>query len=115
VVVMYSPTRTGEATAAVAGPVAAALVDDPVGVELPAPLPAAASGEALQVAPVGGVTVVDEAEAEGGSVEAEAEREPVPLSAQLAIGICVTFTIVFGVDAAPLVNFAHHAALLLAK
>jgi NADH-quinone oxidoreductase subunit N len=115
VVVMYSPTRTGEATAAVAGPVAAALVDDPVGVELPAPLPAAASGEALQVAPVGGVTVVDEAEAEGGSVEGEAEREPVPLSAQLAIGICVTFTIVFGVDAAPLVNFAHHAALLLAK
>jgi hypothetical protein len=67
---------------------------------------ASAGGVATATAPDPGAVV---------DVGAVSEQEPVPLTAQLAIGICLTFTIVFGIDAAPVVNFAHHAALLLLR
>ncbi len=37
---------------------------------------------------------------------------PVPLLSALCIGICVAFSVVFGVVPAPIVDFAHHATLL---
>jgi len=38
---------------------------------------------------------------------------PVPALTSLAIGICVAFTVVFGVVPGPILNFAHQATLLL--
>jgi NADH-quinone oxidoreductase subunit N len=40
---------------------------------------------------------------------------PVPPLTSVAIGICVVFTVVFGVVPGPLVNFAHQATLLLLR
>ena len=48
--------------------------------------------------------------------EAEVEaRGPVPIPALtgVAIGLCVAFTLVFGVVPGPIINFAHQATLLL--
>jgi NADH:ubiquinone oxidoreductase subunit 2 (subunit N) len=38
---------------------------------------------------------------------------PVPALTAVAIGICVAFTVVFGIIPGPIVNFAHQATLLL--
>ena len=38
---------------------------------------------------------------------------PVPVLTTAAIGICVAFTVVFGIIPGPIVNFAHQATLLL--
>ena len=40
---------------------------------------------------------------------------PVPALTAVAIGICVAFTVVFGVVPGPVLNFAHHATLLLLR
>ena len=37
---------------------------------------------------------------------------PVPPLTALCIGICVAFTVVFGIIPAPIVDFAHQATLL---
>jgi len=43
------------------------------------------------------------------------ERGPVPVPPMtaVAIGLCVAFTVVFGIFPAPILDFAHHATLLL--
>jgi hypothetical protein len=38
---------------------------------------------------------------------------PVPLLTALAIGTCVAFSVVFGIIPGPVLDFAHHATLLL--
>ncbi len=38
---------------------------------------------------------------------------PVPVLTAVAIGICVAFTVVFGIIPGPIINFAHQATLLL--
>ena len=40
---------------------------------------------------------------------------PVPVLTTVAIGICVAFTVVFGIIPGPIVNFAHQATLLLLR
>ncbi len=40
---------------------------------------------------------------------------PVPPMTTVAIGLCVAFTIVFGIFPAPILDFAHHATLLLLR
>ena len=40
---------------------------------------------------------------------------PVPALTAVAIGICVAFTVVFGLVPGPVLNFAHHATLLLLR
>jgi NADH-quinone oxidoreductase subunit N len=40
---------------------------------------------------------------------------PVPALTKVAIGICVAFTVVFGVIPGPILNFAHQATLLLLR
>ena len=50
--------------------------------------------------------------------EAEVEARgpvPVPVLTAVAIGICVAFTVVFGIIPGPIVNFAHQATLLLLR
>ena len=37
---------------------------------------------------------------------------PVPIAAAVAIGLCVAFTVVFGIFPAPIVDLAHKATLL---
>ena len=37
---------------------------------------------------------------------------PVPLLTTVAIGLCVGFTVVFGIIPEPILNFAHQATLL---
>jgi NADH:ubiquinone oxidoreductase subunit 2 (subunit N) len=38
---------------------------------------------------------------------------PVPPMTAVAIGLCVAFSVVFGIFPAPILDFAHHATLLL--
>jgi len=40
------------------------------------------------------------------------ERVPVPASLAVALGLCATVTVVFGLYPAPLIDFAHSATLL---
>jgi len=40
---------------------------------------------------------------------------PVPPMTVVAIGLCVAFTIVFGIFPAPILDFAHQATLLLLR
>jgi NADH-quinone oxidoreductase subunit N len=40
---------------------------------------------------------------------------PVPVLTSVAIGICVAFTVVFGIIPGPILNFAHQATLLLLR
>jgi NADH-quinone oxidoreductase subunit N len=47
-----------------------------------------------------------------GDVEARGPA-PVPLMTAVAIGLCVAFTVVFGIFPAPILDFAHQATLLL--
>jgi hypothetical protein len=37
---------------------------------------------------------------------------PVPLLTTVALGLCVAFTVVFGIIPEPILNFAHQATLL---
>jgi len=125
VVVMYAPVSGTEVSpGAAAGGAASVEVAMPealpvlAGTSLLAGLPELSGGsdEGSEMASAGGVATAT-APDPGAVVDvgAVSEQEPVPLTAQLAIGICLTFTIVFGIDAAPVVNFAHHAALLLLR
>jgi len=56
--------------------------------------------------------------AEGGVEDAEATEEvdesvvAVPIAAAVAIGLCVAFTVVFGIIPAPIIDLAHKATLL---
>ena len=40
---------------------------------------------------------------------------PVPPLTAVAIGLCVAFTVVFGIIPGPILNFAHQATLLLLR
>ncbi len=46
---------------------------------------------------------------------AERGLAPVPSLTGAAIGICVAFTVVFGIIPGPVLNFAHQATLLLLR
>ena len=52
------------------------------------------------------------AEAPAPSGEEVPEAVPVPVLTSVVIGVCVTFTVLFGIVPAPLLDFCNHATLL---
>jgi NADH:ubiquinone oxidoreductase subunit 2 (subunit N) len=110
------PVETGAAAGAV-GPVAtddpavAAERGEPAGVMAGSDGPGARAGAGdstdSTVASLSVLTDQPPADAvvERGSV-------PVPVLTGVAIGLCVAFTVVFGIIPAPIVDFAHQATLL---
>ena len=116
-VTMYSPVG------AVADPVDHADGNAVPGTDLPSPdapslvgtgagVPASAATEPLPTDPVASLSVLTDDE------PAEDVRRrgavPVPLLTTVAIGLCVGFTVVFGIIPEPILNFAHQATLLFA-
>ena len=104
-VTMYSPVGT---------------VGDPLDGNLPDPASEAGDVPTLPVAdrtdgtqPVAGIQVLTDA-APSADVEARGVV-PVPLLTTLAIGTCVAFSVVFGIIPQPILDFAHHATLLLLR
>jgi NADH-quinone oxidoreductase subunit N len=72
-----------------------------------------AADGALAARPVAGGAASESAvEAESAEVVPDADRAPVPALTAVAIGLCVAFTVVFGIFPAPLIDLAHQATLL---
>ena len=93
-------------------------VGDPLDGNLPEVAPgsadlgtAAAPDRADGTQAVAGIQVLTDA-APSADVEARGPV-PVPLLTALAIGTCVAFSVVFGISPGPVLDFAHHATLLL--
>jgi NADH-quinone oxidoreductase subunit N len=93
-------------------------VGDPLDGNLPEVAPgsadlgtAAAPDRADGTQAVAGIQVLTDA-APSADVEARGPV-PVPLLTALAIGTCVAFSVVFGIIPGPVLDFAHHATLLL--
>ncbi len=87
-------------------------VDDTFGDDGQAPVgPAAPAGTAVSGDGVADLQVLTDA-----PPSAEVEERgavPVPALTAVAIGLCVGFTVVFGIIPGPILNFAHQATLLL--
>jgi NADH-quinone oxidoreductase subunit N len=100
-VTMFSPVGdVGDALEATFGDDGAVPTDAAAPGEAPAPGGAIASLEVLTDAPP--------------SAEVEARGVvPVPTLTAVAIGLCVGFTVVFGIVPGPILDFAHRATLLL--
>ncbi len=99
-VAMYSPVG------AVADPVDdddPVDADDPVGVG-PGTGPAGSADGVTSLAVLTDAPPTDEVTERG--------RVPVPVLTSAAIGLCVGFTVVFGIIPEPILNFAHQATLL---
>jgi NADH-quinone oxidoreductase subunit N len=93
-----------EAAVAVVERINAALLLD-------AAQPEAEAAEAVEAVPVAGAPV-GVIEAEAAEAAGASGRVPVPALAAVAIGLCVSVTVVFGIIPAPLVDLAHKATLL---
>jgi formate hydrogenlyase subunit 3/multisubunit Na+/H+ antiporter MnhD subunit len=101
---MYSPLPAPDSGAGGASPGASGS-----GVGASAGAAGAASGSSTaDAAPAGGLQVL------GGLALAdppETTRIAIPGGITIALAICLGFTIIFGVDPAPLIHFARHATL----
>jgi len=107
-VAMYSPVG------AVADP-----VDDEDGAALGSGAPAAAHSPASGADTTGADSTTDTVASLSVLTDAPPTDEvtergavPVPLLTTVALGLCVAFTVVFGIIPEPILNFAHQATLL---